>query len=215
MRRKHPSGPNQLALWPVAELVILGAVWGPHVMRDHAQRPQLSTSLDTRARVLTCGNGSHCVLGVKGSQVQILSARRHARSPLAWLFHQVRGLLAFSMNALDAPKHRGKVQLSTMAPFSAPTRDRFALDRRLLPENSVAGCRGVSRTGRSLGVDRDHHPRLLCLGRGVVRAFGLSDNGRSLDVIDHEALRSFVVTRSEQAERRNRPVRGSQLLLLD
>jgi hypothetical protein len=76
MRRKHPPGPNQLVLWTTAELVILGAVWGPHVMRDHAQRPRPDASLDTRARVLSCGNSNSGVLGVKGSQVQILSARR-------------------------------------------------------------------------------------------------------------------------------------------
>ena len=27
MRRKFPPGPNQLALWTVTELVILGTVW--------------------------------------------------------------------------------------------------------------------------------------------------------------------------------------------
>jgi hypothetical protein len=89
MPRKHPSGPNQLALWTIAELVILGAVWRPHVMRDHAQRPQRSAALDTPARPLSCGNGSHCVLGVKGSQVQILSTR-HCHQTLSARRHRTQ-----------------------------------------------------------------------------------------------------------------------------
>jgi hypothetical protein len=39
-------------------------------------------------------------LGVKGSQVQILSSRRSYRSPLAWLYCQVGGLLSFRGSTL-------------------------------------------------------------------------------------------------------------------
>jgi hypothetical protein len=73
---KTDVGPNQLALWTAAELVILGTVWGPHVMRDHEQPARRYTSLDALAPCLICGNGYRAGLGVKGSQVQILSARR-------------------------------------------------------------------------------------------------------------------------------------------
>jgi hypothetical protein len=58
--------------------VILGTVWGPHVMRNREQRARRGTSFDTRTPRLSCGNGYPSGLGVKGSQVQILSARRLA-----------------------------------------------------------------------------------------------------------------------------------------
>jgi hypothetical protein len=76
MRKKFPPGANQLALWTVTELVILGTVWGPHVMRDHERQVRWGTSFDTQSPRLSCGNDYLAGLGVKGSQVRILSARR-------------------------------------------------------------------------------------------------------------------------------------------
>jgi hypothetical protein len=75
VRRKHPVSPNQLAFWTPAELVVLGTIWGPHVTRDHEQRDHGDTSRSTCVPRLTCANGNIAGLGVKGSQVQILSAR--------------------------------------------------------------------------------------------------------------------------------------------
>ena len=57
-------------------VVILGTIWGPHVTRDLEQRDYRDTSRGTRAPRLSCENGYCADLGVKGSQVQILSARR-------------------------------------------------------------------------------------------------------------------------------------------
>ena len=96
-RRMHAPGPNQLAFWTVAELVILGTVWGPHVKHDLERRSRRGTSFDTPTPRLTCGNTNSNALGVKGSQVQILSARRQSG------FSQLRGcenpLLLISMVA--------------------------------------------------------------------------------------------------------------------
>ena len=57
----------------------LGTIWGPDVVRNH-ERPAAEriACAGCRAgiRCLTCGIGCRTLLGVKGSQVQILSARR-------------------------------------------------------------------------------------------------------------------------------------------
>ena len=76
VKLKQPSrslSPNQLTLWTRAEL---GTTWGPHAVRDHERAACQRTSRDLVQLALTCGNGYSNVLGVKGSQVQILSARR-------------------------------------------------------------------------------------------------------------------------------------------
>ncbi|MGA6092773.1 hypothetical protein ATK36_6326 [Amycolatopsis sulphurea] len=75
MKLKQPNrrlSPNQLTLWTRAEL---GTTWGPHVVRDHERAAGHRTSDDLVQLALTCGNRYSNVLGVKGSQVQILSAR--------------------------------------------------------------------------------------------------------------------------------------------
>jgi hypothetical protein len=78
----------------------LGTIWGPHVIRDLERRTRRSTSRNTMTPCLTCPNGYFNVLGVKGSQVRILSARRSSRSPLSRLFRQLRGLPSFPKRIL-------------------------------------------------------------------------------------------------------------------
>jgi hypothetical protein len=85
------NSPIQLTLWTRFELSrvfgsdqprsarrrrSLGTTWGPHGMSDHEQRADDRTSSESMTRHLTCGNAYSNVLGVKGSQVRILSSRR-------------------------------------------------------------------------------------------------------------------------------------------
>jgi hypothetical protein len=76
MRIDRRVSPNQSALWTVYELRNLGATWGPHVMRVPEQRAGDRTPHLISKPCLTCVNRYSNVLGVKGSQVQILSSRR-------------------------------------------------------------------------------------------------------------------------------------------
>jgi hypothetical protein len=57
------------------EGVILGTIWGPHVMRDLEQRAYEHDPANDLSPRLSCENAYAMVLGVKGSQVRILSAR--------------------------------------------------------------------------------------------------------------------------------------------
>ena len=55
-----------------------GTIWGPHAVRDHERPAEMRsrrTALRTRTPCVTCRNGCRALLGVRGSQVQILSAR--------------------------------------------------------------------------------------------------------------------------------------------
>jgi hypothetical protein len=76
MRIDRRVSPNQSALWTVYELLNLGTTWGPHAMHVREQRAGHRTSRVIIKPTVTCGNHSRNVLGVKGSQVQILSSRR-------------------------------------------------------------------------------------------------------------------------------------------
>ncbi|HEX5405067.1 MAG TPA: hypothetical protein VFX16_22515, partial [Pseudonocardiaceae bacterium] len=76
MRIDRRVSPNQTALWTVYELVNLGTTWGPHAVRVPEQRAGDRTSNVIIKPHVTCGNRCSNVLGVKGSQVQILSSRR-------------------------------------------------------------------------------------------------------------------------------------------
>jgi hypothetical protein len=80
-RRKIAPGPNQLAFWGVAALVALGTNLGPRVVRDLERCTRRGTSRTGSAPRLTCENVNPNALGVKGSRVQILSARRHRGFP--------------------------------------------------------------------------------------------------------------------------------------
>jgi hypothetical protein len=51
------------------------------------------TTVPEPATRLTCENTYPLVLGVKGSQVQILSSRRHTRGPLNWTTTSSAGLV--------------------------------------------------------------------------------------------------------------------------
>jgi hypothetical protein len=94
MRIDRRVSPNQTALWTVYELRNLGTTWGPHVMRVPEQRAGGRTSNVIIRRCVTCRNHYPDVLGVKGSQVQILSSRR-STSPLTW--HEMPGQRASSV----------------------------------------------------------------------------------------------------------------------
>jgi hypothetical protein len=76
MRIDRRVSPNQTALWTVYELRGRGTTWGPHVMRVSEQPAGGRTAHLIRKLCLNCGNCYSDVLGVKGSQVQILSSRR-------------------------------------------------------------------------------------------------------------------------------------------
>jgi hypothetical protein len=66
---------------PVAEpthddLLVLGTIWGPHVMHATELHACSGTFRATPSLVLTCDNAYLNVLGVKGSWVQIPPARQ-------------------------------------------------------------------------------------------------------------------------------------------
>jgi hypothetical protein len=55
---------------------LLGTIWGPHVLRGNEQTARRSVTRTLHVSGLTSGDAYPYVLGVKGSQVQILSSRR-------------------------------------------------------------------------------------------------------------------------------------------
>ncbi len=73
-------------------------------MRDLERCTLGGTACSTRAPCLTSQNGYYNVLGVKGAQVQILSARRSRLARWFWMFVQVSGPFCCPfMILLDCP----------------------------------------------------------------------------------------------------------------
>ncbi len=71
VRSRSPSGLNKLAY-----LKAVGTMRGPHGMRTLTQSPDRRTQANVAKTSLTSDSAFVSVLGVKWSQVQILSARQ-------------------------------------------------------------------------------------------------------------------------------------------
>jgi hypothetical protein len=79
--RNKISGQDAMADVQGEEAELLGTIWGPHVLHEGEQPTRRSCARTPPEPSLTRIDAYSYVLGVKGSQVQILSSRRHEGSP--------------------------------------------------------------------------------------------------------------------------------------
>jgi hypothetical protein len=84
--------------WAVrGERLTLGTMWGPRTVRRQQNKEVAADGGRRETRVLPC-RGHRELLGVKGSQVQILSSRQGCQRPADWELIQVSG--PFSLRGL-------------------------------------------------------------------------------------------------------------------
>src|SRR5262249_13041796 len=107
--------------------VLLGTIWGPHDLhagRRPARQPRVHTALVT---CLTCGDAYFYVLGVKGSQVQILSSRPIYGARWRWVVIPVQRVGQLICRASDSgPHRRGVVDHNVQAGCWPSLRGLFA-----------------------------------------------------------------------------------------
>jgi hypothetical protein len=96
---------------------------------------------DTHERQLTCGNAYSAILGVKGSQVQILSARRSYRSPLTWCLSRSEGFVVYESDPVQDPR-----RLTAWDPFGTRHSGTPLLGHQLIAVSHPA-VRAVSSGG--------------------------------------------------------------------